>query len=178
MDFPRLETDRLILRGFELADAPEVQRLAGDRAIADTTAEIPHPYPDGAAEHWIATHAGAFERGTGVCFAVTLKESGTLVGSMSVMGINRRHSRAELGYWIGREFWNRGYATEAAAAALRYGFDELGLNRIFAHHLVRNPASGAVLRKIGMAHEGRIRQHICKWGKFEDVELYGRLASD
>ncbi|MHC4449371.1 MAG: GNAT family N-acetyltransferase [Planctomycetota bacterium] len=178
MAFPRLETDRLILRGFELADAADVQRLAGEFAVADTTGTIPHPYPDGVAEHWIATHADAFARGEGVSFAVTIADSGELIGSMSLMRISKRHASAELGFWIGKPFWNRGFCTEAAEAVVRYGFAELGLNRIDARHFSRIPASGAVLRRIGMQREGLARQALCRWEKFEDTELYARLRSD
>jgi RimJ/RimL family protein N-acetyltransferase len=178
MTLPRLETTRLVLRGFELADAPEVQRLAGEFAVADTTGTIPHPYPDGVAEHWIAKHEEEFARGEGVCFAVELKEPAELIGSMSLMRISKRHASAELGFWIGKPFWNQGFCTEAGKAVLRYGFEELGLNRIDARHFTRNPASGAVLRKIGMQREGLARQALCRWEKFEDTELYARLRSD
>ncbi len=59
---------------------------------------------------------------------------------------------------------NRGYCTEAAEAVVWYGFEVLGLNRIYACHFKRNPASGRVVRKIGMTHEGCLRQHVKKWG--------------
>ena len=83
--------------------------------------------------------------------------------------------RAELGYWIGKPYWGQGYCTEAARATLDFGFEQLGLNRIFAHHFARNPASGRVMQKIGMTREGRLRQHVKKWDAFEDLELYGIL---
>jgi RimJ/RimL family protein N-acetyltransferase len=88
------------------------------------------------------------------------------------------HDRAELGYWIGKPFWGRGYATEAARALVQYGFDTLGLHRIYARHLTRNPASGRVLHKIGMTHEGYRRKHEKKWGIYEDDKLYGILRDD
>ena len=71
-------------------------------------------------------------------------------------------SRQSLGFWFGVTFWHRGYATESALALLGYAFDELALNRVHAHHMLRNPASGAVLRKIGMQSEGVLRQRIKK----------------
>ena len=84
------------------------------------------------------------------------------------LGISRAHGKGELGYWIAKDDWNRGYATEAARAVVRYAFDELGLRRVHAGHLVRNPASGRVMEKIGMRREGVWRQHILKWGEPED----------
>jgi acetylornithine deacetylase/succinyl-diaminopimelate desuccinylase-like protein len=88
------------------------------------------------------------------------------------------HDRAEIGYWIGKPYWGRGYATEAAAAVLSYGFGALNLHRMHAYHYSRNPASGRVLQKIGMSHEGRAPGHIKKWGTHEDCELYGILRAD
>lgn len=178
MPIPTLETDRLRLRPFTAADAAEVQRLAGDRAIADTTLNIPHPYEDGAAEAWIGTHEEQFASGRGANFAIALRSDGRLLGSISLMGIDALHGHAELGYWIGKDHWGQGYCTEAGRAVLRYAFGTLGLHRVHAHHLVRNPASGRVLRKLGMRSEGCMRQHVKRWDVHEDIELYGILASD
>ena len=88
------------------------------------------------------------------------------------------HRRAELGYWLGVPFWGKDYVTEAARAAVAFGFETLGLNRIYAHHFAGNTASGRVLEKIGMRHEGRSRQHIQKWDQFVDIENYGVLAEE
>jgi len=174
--YPRIETERLVLRGFEQSDASDAQRLAGDRAIADTTTQIPHPYEDGMAEQWISTHAEDFSNGVAVHFAIELIVTKELIGAISLMNIEVLHARAELGYWIGTSYWNNGFCTEAARAVVRYAFDELHLNRVHAQHLTRNPASGSVLVKAGMRHEGLLRQHLCKWGVFEDVETYAILS--
>ena len=99
---PTLHTARLVLRPFEPGDAPVVQRLAGDRAIADTTLSIPHPYGDGIAEHWIAGHQAAFEAGKSLPSAVTLRETGELIGAIGLNSIDSSHRNAELGYWIGQ----------------------------------------------------------------------------
>jgi ribosomal-protein-alanine N-acetyltransferase len=172
-----LETERLLLRPFDLEDAPDVQRLAGAFEVADTTLNIPHPYRDGMAEAWILTHNQLFRAGVLANFAVTLRQGRTLIGAIGLR-IDPPHERAELGYWIGVPFWNQGYCTEAARATVRYGFDRLGLNRIHASHLSRNPASGRVMQKLGMCHEGRLRQHVRKWERHEDLEKYAILASE
>ncbi|MCZ6641824.1 MAG: GNAT family protein [Gammaproteobacteria bacterium] len=85
------------------------------------------------------------------------------------------HEQAELGFWFGVAYWRRGYTTESARAMLAYAFEELALNRVHAHHMLRNPASGAVLRKIGMQSEGVLRQRMKKSGTFEDVAIYAML---
>lgn len=174
---PTLDAGELVLRPMTIDDAPEVQRLAGDRAIAEMTLRIPHPYEDGMAEQWIATHGESFDKGEGLVLGVTCKDGGALVGTVGLTDIAPRH-QAELGYWIGVPWWNRGYCTRAALALLNYAFHELGLVRVHASHLARNPASGRVMRKIGMHHEGRRRQHVLKWDRLEDLELYGILKTE
>jgi [ribosomal protein S5]-alanine N-acetyltransferase len=176
-DLPRLETERLILRPYGLGDAPRAQQMCGDWAIASTTLAIPHPYPDGAAEQWISTHAENFRQGTEVTLAITLKLGGTVVGSMA-LSINKTHGRGELGYMIAGEYWNRGYCTEAARAMIRYGFEAMGLTRVQAMHFPRNPASGKVMRKLGMTREGLLRQHVINRGAPEDVEIYSILRTE
>jgi RimJ/RimL family protein N-acetyltransferase len=177
MQQPTLKTARLILRPFDLGDAAAVQRLAGDRAIADTTLLIPHPYQDGMAEEWISAHGPKFEAGEMAVFAVVLRETGELVGAVG-LGINRRFDRAEMGYWVGKPYWRRGYCTEAAKAGMGFGFANYNLHRVFATHFVRNPASGRVMQKLGMTYEGTLRQHAKRWERFEDLKVYGVLRSE
>jgi RimJ/RimL family protein N-acetyltransferase len=83
-----------------------------------------------------------------------------------------------MGFWIGVPSWGRGYATEVARRVVGYAFEELKLNRVYAHHMVRNPASGRVLEKVGMRREGLLRQRVRKWGVFEDVVLLAILHDD
>lgn len=177
MTQPTLRSTRLVLRPFAMEDAPGVQRLAGDREIASSTLNIPHPYEDGMAETWIHGLAGAFARGESATFAIALAENGTLIGSVGLR-ITAVHARAEIGYWVGKTYWGQGYCSEAVRVILPYGFETCGLVRIYAHHLTRNPASGRVMQKVGMTHEGTLRKHFLKWGVFEDVELYGILRED
>jgi ribosomal-protein-alanine N-acetyltransferase len=174
---PIIHTARLMLRPFCEADARAVQRLAGEREVASTTLNIPHPYEDGVAAQWIGTHREQFERGESVVFAVVRRTDDDLVGAIE-LSISPRDSRAELGYWIGKPFWNNGYCTEAARAIVRFAFEELGMARVTANHVGRNPASGRVMQKAGMMHEGRLRRHVRRWGQFEDLELYGILKEE
>jgi RimJ/RimL family protein N-acetyltransferase len=154
-----------------------VKLLAGDRDIAAMTLNVPHPYEDGMAEKWIGSHQERFEKGEEVVFAITLKASGELIGAIGLI-LKPDHEKAELGYWIGKPYLGHGYCPEAAHAALRYAFTEGGLNRVHAYHFHHNPASGRVMQKLGMKHEGRLRQHVKKWGQFVDNELYSILRSE
>ena len=97
---PTLETQRLILRPLTLLDAADVQRLAGSREVARMTIAVPHPYEDGLAEQWIATHEEQFKGGESVRFAIVVREEPTFCGVMG-LEISRKNNHAELGYWVG-----------------------------------------------------------------------------
>jgi ribosomal-protein-alanine N-acetyltransferase len=174
---PTITLNRLVLRPFVPSDAKEVQRQAGNPKVAATTATIPHPYPDGAAEEWISKHAEWFEKRAAVDWAIELKDEKKLIGCVS-LGINKLHNRAEIGYWVGEEFWNRGYCSEAAIGAIRYAFDSLKLNKITSRHMSENPSSGKVMIKAGMEKEGYLKQDFCKNGEFVDMVIYGLLREN
>jgi len=176
-DQPTLTTERLTLRPFTLEDAWDVERLAGMREIADTTLNIPHPYPNGAATAWIRTHSGGWDDGSSATFAIVETKTAKLVGAISLM-IKREHRRAELGYWIARDRWNEGYATESSRRILDFGFEVLGLHRIEARHFLRNLASGQVMQKLGMQKEGVERDWAIKWDRFETLALYSILEPE
>lgn len=177
-DFPVLTSTRIRLREFSLFDATVVQQLAGDFRIADTTLAIPHPYPDGTAEAWISTHESEFAMGTAIHWAIERLSDTRFLGAVSLVNISPESEKAEIGYWIGVPYWGQGYCTEAARAVLAYAFDELQLNRVYAYHFLRNPASGRVMQKLGMKKEGELRQHFKHWDVFEDVAIYGILRSE
>lgn len=179
LTFEPIETERLRLRPLRPTDAPTVQRLAGARDIAKTTLNIPHPYEDGMAEEWIARTHDAFARGDQISLAVTLRadEQSRLIGAVGLV-MNEQNHAAELGYWIGKPYWNNGYGTEAARALVAYGFHHLGLNRIQARHMTSNPASGRIMQKLGMSYEGTHRQAALRFGKYDDLATYAILRSE
>ena len=166
-----IRTERLILRRFQRSDAEPFAALAGDRAISDTMISVPHPLPAGFALRWVTAEAPNR-------FAVCEAASGLLAGAIELRELDAEHCQAELSFWIGRPFWGRGYATEAGLAVIRYAFATLDLNRVYAFHMVRNPASGQVLAKLGMRQEGLLRQKVRKWGRFEDVVARAVLRQD
>ncbi|MEP0905121.1 GNAT family N-acetyltransferase [Leptolyngbya subtilissima ST-M1] len=173
---PILCTSRLVLRPFALADVAAVVALAGDRAVAEYTLSIPHPYSEADAEEWINQRPAAWTEKKAINYAITLPD-GDLCGSVG-LGLYPTYNMAELGYWIGKPYWGQGYATEAGAAVVDFGFSTLGLNRINAIRFGDNLASGRVLEKLGMAQEGYRRRQTPKWGVYRDVALYGLLRED
>ena len=173
MSIPTLRTERLVLDAFHLLDAEATERMVSEYELSRFTLNIPHPYPTGESLVWIAGHAGEFERGEGVAFAVRLHGE-TLVGCVGVR-VERRHDRGELGYWIGCPYWGRGYATEAARVCAGFAFDHFDLHKLAAVRDPANPASGKVLEKIGMSKEGDRRGHLKKNGVYLDTVEYGLL---
>lgn len=173
---PVLDTERLILRPFELSDACRVQTLAGAYEIYRPTLNIPHPYEDGIAEKWIASHASRFYAGQGVDLAITLESDGLLIGAIG-LAASPTHNRAELGYWIGVPYWGNGYCTEAATRTIRYGFEVMHLHKITSCHMEWNKASGRVMQKAGMSREGTLIDHVTKDGRYHTMIVYGIINS-
>jgi [ribosomal protein S5]-alanine N-acetyltransferase len=170
---PTLETSRLRIRPYSDADIPELLPLIGTREVAATTLRIAHPYTKQDARDFFELAKEPDK----LWLAITLRADGKQIGGIG-MRIEPQHRHAELGYWLGVAYWGQGYATEAAREMLRYGFEELGLHRIFATHFKHNAASGRILKKIGMHYEGCQREHLLKWGEFVDSEMYGILRRD
>ena len=173
-----LVTSRLELRIVADEDAAELERIINDREIASNTNSIPYPYPAGELTNWIEEHRELARQGQALPLTILSRQQGRRPIGIIGLAIDREARTAELGYWLGRDYWGQGLATEAATATLGCGFDVLGLHRIHAHHLTRNPASGRVLEKAGMVREGLLRQHAFKWGVHEDIVWFGMLASD
>ena len=148
MKQPVLHSAKLQLRPLSLADAELVQVLAGDERIADTTASIPHPYPEGAAVAWLQGVALQREQGTGLSYAICREDR--LLGVISLLKIAQ--GTAELGYWVGVPHWGKGIASEAVACLLDYVQQARLLAQLKARVLARNRASCRVLERNGFEH--------------------------
>jgi len=170
---PTLETARLKLRPYREGDIEELLPLIGTREVAATTLRIAHPYSEHDALEFLALTKDPDK----IWLAITLRSDGRQIGGIGLR-LASQHQHAELGYWLGVAYWGKGYSTEAAREMMRYGFEELRLHRIFASHFKHNPASGKILTKIGMRHEGCQREHLHKWDQFVDSVLYGILRPE
>jgi [ribosomal protein S5]-alanine N-acetyltransferase len=170
---PTRETKRLKLRPYSESDVAELLPLIGTREVAATTLRIAHPYTEQDARAFLALA----QEPDKIWLAITLRKDGHQIGGIGLRH-DSQHQHAELGYWLGVPYWGQGYATEAAREMLRYGFEDLHLHRIFASHFKHNPASGHILKKVGMRHEGCQREHLLKWDQFVDSELYGILRHE
>ncbi len=142
-----LETERLTLRRPTLADVKAIAGLANDRRIAENTRRLPHPYRQDHATHFIKTVAAD---GSNTVFLI--EHHHTPVG---VVGIDwRKPETPELGYWLGVEYWGRGFGTEAARAAIDFAFEEFAIEQMISGARVVNPASRNILEKCGFQWSG------------------------
>jgi RimJ/RimL family protein N-acetyltransferase len=174
---PTLATSRLLLRPFTLADAPRITAMLQTPEIAANMLSIPYPYEEHHAVTWLESLNISYENGLGLSYAVTLRDSSDLIGSIGLYS-NAQHGNAEMGYWLGIDYWGNGYVTEAARTLLTYAFDVLNLHKVFCHHFMRNPASGRVMQKLGMTQEGMLRQHYRKEDGYVDAAIYGILRDE
>jgi len=158
----KIVTERLLLRPFRRADAAEFARLAGEWEVASMTSDIPYPFSPAQAMGWLKPVRGE------VRFAI--ERDGRLIGGV---GFYRRPSGAgELGFWLGRPWWGRGLATEAAGAVVRCGLANRRLPGYSSAHFVDNHASARVLAKLGFEPTGRGRIACAARGHDMEVVVY------
>ncbi len=150
IDCPVLVTERLVLRRPHDDDVPELAELASNRRIAEMLATMPYPYGLDEARDFIAR--SKTKRPAGASYAVTLADTGALVGGA---GLNARERGLELGYWIGEPYWGRGYATEAAHALVDLAFRATAIDRLTVSCRVINAASRRVIHKCGFQYAGQ-----------------------
>lgn len=172
-----METSRLRLRPFTLADSEVVEHLAGAADVAAMLLNMPHPYPPDLAASWIGGHQALAESGEFFIWAIERKAGVELMGSFA-LGVKSEHRRGHIGYWLGVPYWNHGYMTEAASPALAFAFQQLALHRVQALVFPRNVASGRVLEKLGFRAEGVLRGYVLKGETFEDTIMYALMRSD
>ena len=174
---PVIETERLILRKAVMRDAADIHRYAQDKEVArhvlweahksmaDTRAYVRYllyQYRNGLPGSWV----------------IVLKETNRVMGTIGYMSYSADNATVEVGYSLAREAWGKGLMTEALTAVVDESFRSLQLHRIEAMHFSDNPASGRVMEKCGMTHEGHMRERICCKGVFRDVEMWGIIRKD
>lgn len=173
-----LKTSQLRLRPLKLSDVSVIQKAASKRPISDTMISIPHPYPDGEAQRYVVRQLAEQKAGLSYAFIIEQQAEAGFCGLVELRDIDREHSQGELSFWLALDAWGRGYMSEVVQEVVRFGFEACGLNRLYAYHMERNPASGRVLEKNGFRQEGLLRQRVQKWGKFEDVALWAILQQE
>lgn len=154
----RIETKRLILRRFTLEDAEDMfNGWCNDPEVSRYLTWPPHGNVEvtrNILKDWISN----YENGDYFNWAMELKETGKIVGNISVVKIREEIASADIGYCMSRAYWGQGFMPEALKAVMGYLFEVVGMNRVAASHDVKNPKSGRVMEKAGMKLEGTLRQ--------------------
>ncbi len=160
---PRLETERLLLRPPETVDASAIAKWLGDFSVAKNMAMVPHPYTIEDAEAFVAGAADTLAKGEAYTFAILRKSAGDLIGCCT---LTLKDGRYKLSIWIGKPFWNRGYATEAARKVVGFAYYSLRTDRVWASWFADNPAAGRMLEKLGAEPIGAYRRESTARGDF------------
>ncbi|GEP19927.1 GNAT family N-acetyltransferase [Pediococcus argentinicus] len=171
--FQHLETERLILRPVNLDDVNDMFEYMSDPEVAHFVTFDVHKdveeCRDSVLGYFMANPTGKW--------AIEDKHLHKMIGTID-MRIDESTKSAEIGYVLNRSFWGQGIMPEAARELLQVGFDELGLNRIFATYNAKNTKSGRVMQKIGMQKEGVLRQGAVIKGELIDKVYYSILKSE
>ena len=156
-----IKTERLLLRPLTLADASRASALCNDWDVARMVSSMPFPQPAISVEGFFLIEQATRPLGRDHIFAIEHDRTG-LIGMCGahVRGRDYQGRAVEIGYWLGRQFWGQGYASEAATALAAYAA-ELGRGPVVAHHYADNPASGRVLQKAGFAYTGQTATKFC-----------------
>jgi ribosomal-protein-alanine N-acetyltransferase len=162
-----------------LTDKPALLEHLNSKDVYNTTLTIPYPYSEAHADSWLQKRIAHHEKqGKEVSFAIRDMD-GKLIGVVSADNLELGDAhKAEIGYWLARDYWRQGIMTDAVKAYVKYAFEELGLLKLMAHVFELNIGSARVLEKNGFKLEGRLRKHFRKDGKLLDARLYGLLKED
>ena len=177
VNMPNLRTQRLLLRRLTMQDAQDIFDYSSDPQVAKHVLWDAHQ-SIAESKNYLRYMLRKYRLGEPSSWGIELIEEKRIIGTIGFMWHSAENNSAEVGYSLSRAYWNRGIMTEALSAVIRYGFDRLGFNRIEAQHETENPASGAVMRKVGMRHEGTLRGRLYNKGRYVDVDLYSILRKD
>ncbi len=174
-----LETERLILGKLKIEDAEDMfNNWASDENVTKYLTWKPHENID-ASSVYLAFCISCYEKDYTFQWGIELKENNSLIGSISVVDLNTNIDSATIGYCISTKEWNKGIVTESLVAVIKFLFNEVGVNRVEAYHVVENRASGRVMEKCGMKYEGIKRAGLRdSSGNLVDLAVYAILRSD
>lgn len=174
----RMETERLVLRRFTIADAGDMyQNWASDPEVTKFLTWEPYTSKE-AAEEWLSFLEKEYEKAETYIWCLEWKETGEAIGSLGAFISNEKAESLKIGYSIGRKFWYRGITAEALRAVVKYLTEEVSARRLEARHDVQNPNSGRVLQKCGFQYEGTALQADWNNTGIYDVCLYGLVKRE
>ncbi|MBQ9624648.1 MAG: GNAT family N-acetyltransferase [Clostridia bacterium] len=162
------------IRNWKIDDKAELAKIVNNKNILNNLRDgIPFPYTEKGAEDFINSMLSADKNKT-FAFAITLGNK--VIGSIGVFRCENIHFRtAEMGYYIGENYWGKAYMTEAVKQACKFIFDNTDIIRIFAEPFAQNTASCRVLEKAGFIYEGTLRNNAYKNEKILDMKMYALI---
>jgi len=175
--FPIQTTPRLRLRLMREDDFPNLLRYVNHEAVFANILNFPEPYLESDAQNRLEFVTQGFQRGERYVFAMASREDDGFIGEIGIH-LDKNHHRAEMGFWLGEPYWNRGLMREAVAAVLKFGFEEAKLHKIIATHYLSNPASGKVLLSNGMVKEAEMKDHYFHQGEYRSIAQYRMLRDE
>ncbi len=176
-DFPNLESDRLLLRKINIKDASDLQSIRSDEKVMRyMDSDIHMTLED--SENFISENLKKYETKNGLFWALIEKSTNNFIGDFSFWKIDRKNSRAEIGYTLKPHYWGKGYMKEAMIRIINFGFNELNLHSLEANINPENENSRAILIKLGFKKDAYFRENYFYNGKYLDSEIYSLLKVD
>ena len=174
---PDISTDRLLLRRITVDDIDDMYEYAKNATLTRYLTWSPHP--DKAYTFEYVTYLQSrYKTGEFFDWAVTLKDGGKMIGTCGFTRFDFQNDAGEIGYVINPEYQGRGIATEALGAVIKFGFEDLALNRIECRFMTENEVSRRVMQKNGMTFEGVLRRAMLVKGEYRDVGVCSILRSE
>lgn len=174
-----LETDRLILRKFELSDAEAMfKNWSNDPDVTKYLTWPTHENVD-VSLSVLRDWTSKYENDAFYQWAITLKENGSEpIGSIGIVKMDEQIGMVHVGYCIGKKWWHKGITSEALSKLIRFFFEEVRVNRVEARYDPHNANSGKVMEKCGLVYEGTIKQGDSNNQGVCDYTMYGLVAED
>lgn len=174
---PALETERLLLRKLMMEDAEDLFKYASEPSVSRFMPWGVHKTIDDS-KGFLASILEAYERQQKLTWAIQLKQTGKMIGTIDYVSWQPKRSKAEIAYTLSYEYWGQGLMKEAADGLLAFGFKEMGLNKIEAPIMLENTQSRRLAEKLGMKLEGVARDHMVIKGEFVDLAMYSLLKTE
>lgn len=177
-EFKQLETARLVLRKLTMEDVPQYYaRLGSSEKVTEHMLWVPHKDISESVAS-IQKVLRRYEAGKCYRWAITLRRDASLIGVIELLGFDHAADTCSFAYMLGKDFWGKGYGTEAVEAAFSFAFSALKVSAITVDHFAENPASGAVMRKAGMQYVRTIPEKYEKHGIKHDAIEYRITKED
>lgn len=174
----QMKTERLLLRKLRITDAQcYYNYIGGSEEVTKYMLWVPHASLQESCDS-IARVLAKYESERCYTWAITRIEDDLMIGRIDLLRFDEKCNSCSFAYMLGKEFWGRGYGTEALKAVFFFAFERLKVESIAADHMSENIASGRVMQKAGMHYLGRYASKYEKNGRMHDAEAYQITVDD